>query len=142
MLSKPRENSERWYRVVDSAEGKRELLHKVICERVLGKKLPKGAVVHHVDNNPLNNRTNNLVICEDVAYHHLLHRNIRLRAAGADWTKERICSTCNKVLPITSFYPSFRQHMGHPCKSCAVLLCKAKRATGYIPPSRQKKEIE
>lgn len=47
--------------------------HIVVAERALGKRLPKDAVVHHVNGNKLDNRPENLVICESQAYHRLLH---------------------------------------------------------------------
>jgi CRISPR/Cas system-associated exonuclease Cas4 (RecB family) len=48
-------------------------LHVAVAEAALGKKLPKGAVVHHVDLNPLNNDASNLVVCPSQSYHLLLH---------------------------------------------------------------------
>ncbi len=65
------------------------LAHIPICENVLGKPLPIGAKVHHVDENKANNRHDNLVICESNAYHQLLHQRMRaLRACGhANWRK-------------------------------------------------------
>lgn len=65
----------------------------IIAERVLGKPLPTGAEVHHVDENPKNNRNDNLVICPDHSYHRLLHRRTNaLNACGnADWRKCNYC---------------------------------------------------
>lgn len=67
--------------------------HVAVAERALGRKLPKGANVHHIDGNPGNNRNDNLVICPDMAYHKLLHlRQDALAACGhADWLKCRYC---------------------------------------------------
>lgn len=39
--------------------------HVHIAEKALGKAIPKGSVVHHVDENPANNAAENLVICQD-----------------------------------------------------------------------------
>lgn len=39
----------------------RSYLHIQIAERAIGRKLPHGAVVHHVDLNPANNNNSNLV---------------------------------------------------------------------------------
>lgn len=55
--------------------------HVLIAEKVLGRPLPQGAVVHHIDHDPRNNRNDNLVICESQSYHMILHRReTRLRA--------------------------------------------------------------
>lgn len=57
--------------------------HTVIAEKVLGKKLPPKAEIHHVDGNGLNNQNSNLVICEDHAYHELVDRRARaLKVCG------------------------------------------------------------
>ncbi len=74
-----------------SSKAQREAI--AIAETTLGKPLPIGAEVHHVDENPLNNKPQNLVICEDRTYHWLLHQRARaLKACGhADWLKCRIC---------------------------------------------------
>jgi hypothetical protein len=67
--------------------------HVLIAERVLGKYLPPRAVIHHVDENGLNNANNNLVICENDPYHIFLHQRIRAYGAcgHANWRKCRIC---------------------------------------------------
>lgn len=71
----------------------KKLEHVMIAEKVLGKPLPKKAVVHHVDENPLNNVPTNLVVCPDQRYHILLHVRMRAMAAcgNPDW---RPCSRC------------------------------------------------
>lgn len=67
--------------------------HIVIAERALGKPLPHGAVIHHVDEDGANNAPNNLVICQDRGYHKILHVRMRaLKACGhANWVKCEYC---------------------------------------------------
>jgi hypothetical protein len=67
--------------------------HIVVAERVLGHELPPKAQVHHANRNRTDNRTSNLVICEDQAYHSLLHKRMRaLEACGdANWAKCVYC---------------------------------------------------
>lgn len=84
-----------------------ELDHVAVAERALGKKLPKGAVVHHVDEDRSNNANNNLVICQDNAYHRIIHRRLRaFKATGhADW---RRCHLCKKYDSLDNLLKSMR----------------------------------
>lgn len=57
--------------------------HVLVAERALGKELPAGVQVHHVDGNKQNDANTNLVICQDDAYHKLLHQRTRaFKACG------------------------------------------------------------
>lgn len=67
--------------------------HVVLAERILGRQLPKGALVHHINNIKLDNRPSNLLICPDREYHRLLHRRAdALKADGEiDWLRCYFC---------------------------------------------------
>ena len=65
------------YKII-TIDGKTKYEHIYLAEKALGKKLPPGAVVHHMNENKTDNYTNlNLVICPDQAYHLLIHENLR-----------------------------------------------------------------
>lgn len=67
--------------------------HVSVVEKAMGKPLRRGAIVHHVDENPLNNTPTNLVVCPDRSYHMLLHRRqAAYDACGHyDWLRCRFC---------------------------------------------------
>lgn len=64
--------------------------HVLVAERAVGKPLPAGAQVHHVGDR---NDPRRIVVCQDQAYHALLHRRTRaLEACGnANAIKCDIC---------------------------------------------------
>lgn len=65
------------------ARHRRPPQHVLIVEGVIGKFLPPGAEVHHVNGVRSDNRHENLVVCPDHAYHMLLHKRRRaLDACG------------------------------------------------------------
>jgi hypothetical protein len=95
--------------------------HIAVAERALGRYLPDGAEVHHVDGNQLNNANRNLVICQDRAYHKLLHVRQRVVDAGGNPNIERICGTCKHLLPFSAFYRMASNKstgVGSRCRSC------------------------
>lgn len=67
--------------------------HVLLAERALGKELPIGTEVHHVNGDRGANRGGNLVVCQDHAYHALLHTRTRARAATGD-PRARQCVYC------------------------------------------------
>lgn len=71
----------------------KKLEHRIIAEQALGKRLPEKAVVHHIDGDRSNNERSNLVICENTAYHRLIHqRQYALESCGhPEWRKCKYC---------------------------------------------------
>ena len=51
--------------------------HSVIVEQALGKELPKGAEIHHLNGDGKDNRPCNLVVCPDRKYHKLIEKRQR-----------------------------------------------------------------
>jgi hypothetical protein len=69
------------------------LEHILIVERILGKPLPPNACIHHINENPADNRPKNLIVCPDNTYHKLVHQRLRaLKSCGyAYWRKCKFC---------------------------------------------------
>ncbi len=78
-------------------------LHLAIAERAIGKRLPPGAQVHHVNGDRYDNRRTNLVICQDAAYHRLLHRRQRVISLGGNPDTQRWCAKCLSLQPSKEF---------------------------------------
>ncbi len=67
--------------------------HVVAAERAIGRALPEGAQVHHVNGDRSDNRGSNLVICPSQKYHALLHIRARALEATGDANKRK-CKIC------------------------------------------------
>lgn len=96
--------------------------HVEVAEQALGQLLPAGVEVHHVDGNPRNNAPRNLVICQDRAFHKLLHARARIVRAGGNPNTEKICATCQAVLPLSAFNRNQTQ-----CRVCSHAYTKTYR---------------
>lgn len=90
--------------------------HVAVAERALGKALPLGAQVHHVDEDKRNNATGNLVICQDQGFHYLLHVRARVVRVGGDPNTERLCAVCNSLKPFAEFNRGQSQ-----CRACQAV---------------------
>jgi hypothetical protein len=98
------------YISIKRLDGGRVREHVLVAERVLGRPLPNGAEVHHVNGNGRDNRTSNLVICESKSYHRLLHVRMASYLACGDPNKRK-CIYCqhyddivNMKRPLRTFY--------------------------------------
>lgn len=94
--------------------------HVLICENVLGRKLSKQNMIHHIDFNKSNNTNNNLVICENDEYHKLLH--LRTNSLINTGFKDRYrCSSCNEYKKESEYYISNTVPFYYRrCKECAA----------------------
>ena len=69
--------------------------HILTAEKALGRFLPPAAVVHHIDGNKNNNQHSNLVICENSAYHNLIHMRTRAKIESGN-ANNRWCIYCKR----------------------------------------------
>lgn len=129
------------YRSIDG-----ERLHRVRAELTLGKPLPARAVVHHVEGDK--GDFTQLVICQDQAYHRLLHARTRIVRAGGHPDIEWLCSRCKSLRPLTEF--RYREMSGRKklvpiCQKCRRIVLNEYRykkglRTRGRSSGRQKKE--
>lgn len=113
------------YVMVNAERKKHVREHVAVAEAAIGKKLPRGAVVHHADGNKQNNQKDNLVICQDNNYHLHLHARQRLIDAGGVPGKDQFCGKCGTVKPLTEFGIHRFGTFGRQCR------CKACRAEAH-----------
>ena len=119
-------------RVGDRVVVERE--HRIVAERVLGRPLPAGACVHHVDEDKGNNANQNLVICQDDAYHNELHRRARILRAGGNPNTDKYCNDCKRVLPPENF--SLRSYGSRDGRVSTCRPCNYVRRKRY-PPTKK-----
>jgi len=81
--------------LVVTVNGRRLKEHVAIVEKVLGKRLPAGAIVHHIDENKLRNVNTNLAVLPNAAYHALLHVKMRALRECGDPNKRK-CPFCHR----------------------------------------------
>jgi hypothetical protein len=98
-----------------------KLSHRVRAEKALGRALPPGAQVHHADGTKSDDSP--LVICQDQAYHSLLHVRTRVYKAGGDPDRHRICTDCKAVTLIEDMGKrtpdaSHKTYVSNQCKAC------------------------
>lgn len=101
-----------------SEDGRRRHVHRARAEAALGKPLPDGAVVHHADGSTRPDAP--LVICQDEAYHRLLHVRMRVLLFGGDPNTDAVCSHCKIAKPLGAFHKDRTSSTGHykRCKAC------------------------
>lgn len=92
------------YVYINIAPNKRMAEHRFVMEKHLGRKLKKGEVVHHLNENPSDNRIENLVVCESAGQHiakyHTLKRKKGKFIRGARLVaEEKVRKLCQKRNP-------------------------------------------
>ena len=106
---------------IRSVGGVERYAHRLVAEAALGRALPLGSEVHHVDGNVHNNTGENLVICQDKAYHKLLHYRERVLRAGGSPNTDAVCCRCGQAKPLDAFSRTRRKistGRQSACKSC------------------------
>ena len=93
-------------------------VHRLRAATALGKPLPPRAVVHHADGAMRHDAP--LVICEDQAYHLLLHYRMSVVRAGGNPNTQKQCCTCRRILDFAKFgrNRAKRDGLRKQCQEC------------------------
>lgn len=94
--------------------GRTKYLHVAAAEKAIGKELPVGAEVHHINGNPSDNANGNLVVCPNHEYHMLIHQRERsLNACGNP--NHRPCRICGEYDSVDNMAPYRKQFYHRAC---------------------------
>ena len=85
---------------------------RLIAEKAVGHILARSIAIHHVNENRVDDRNENLVICENRGYHTFLHWRLRaLRISGH--VNYRKCQYCGRYDDPQNMIPSGKKSMVH-----------------------------
>lgn len=92
----------------------------LVAEKALGYPVPPRHQVHHFDLDKSNDTNSNLVICENAAYHNLLHARQRIVDRGGDPRLVKWCPSCEQLIPRQDFHKnrSIGDGLTATCKEC------------------------
>lgn len=113
-------------------------VHRYVAEKVLGRKLKGRESIHHLNYNKQDCRRNNLIICPDDRYHHLLHARTDSINDGYNPDLYGYCTDCKAYHPKNEFPKSKNRWNG------IHNICKSKqnaRRTGNKSLLERRKEL-
>lgn len=100
-----------------SVRGRKVAEHRLVMERHVGRKLLWNEHVHHVNENKLDNRLENLVIT-DPGEHHRVHHFRRFRSPT-----HKQCIRCMEIKPRSAFSRKYHKHKNSDPHSSDCMRC-------------------
>jgi len=94
--------------------------HLLIAEKIIGRPLKDGEVVHHINENKVDNREENLLVCS-ASVHHKIHakdtcrRKVRLRNLDLSDPRVVVCKTCGNPFSTFGLGRRERKYCSQPC---------------------------
>jgi hypothetical protein len=98
-------------RVYDPVSKRRRMQHDIVWERAHGP-IPSGFQVHHINENKLDNRLENLELLDP-----LTHKRIHGGCEQRDGIWWKPCRKCGEMKPVTEYHRN-RHWILSWCKSC------------------------
>lgn len=115
--------------------GKTKRIHRIVAEKALGRGLPKGSVVHHIDENRMNYSRDNLLVMQSVGEHLRLHARLNARKEGYNYLTHRRCTDCKLVKPLSEFHKDTRDKTSGVSRGCKE--CNKARSRLYLQTLKQ-----
>nr|BDD46168.1 hypothetical protein 6 [bacterium] len=100
------------YKNIRVAKGKYKREHRLVMEKALGRPLSKSEIVHHIDEDKLNNSLDNLDLCKNKSEHQKAHHSLEL--IGLELFKAGLVRYDKKSHTYYVAHQKLRELLGHP----------------------------
>jgi len=100
------------YKNIRVAKGKYKREHRLVIEQHLGRNLKSTEIVHHIDEDKLNNQLENLDLCKNKSVHQKAHHSLEI--IGLELFKAGFVKYDRKTHTYYVAHQKLRELLGHP----------------------------